>query len=121
MFRLDRLTKWRIRSISPISGNGGGAAAIALVGKRLSRAGTSHAGSRWQRRPGWLISNRRSVDWLLVIGFFASALIPYASYVSASTFLQVAQRLFRQTIQTPRGNVLLKLSIPGIRIKRGKP
>ena len=30
MFRLDRLTKWRMRSISPTSGNGGGASARQL-------------------------------------------------------------------------------------------
>ena len=65
MFRVDRLTKWRTRSISPTSGNGGGASARAAAGSSVSTgaAGTSHSGSRWQRRPGWLISNSSSVDW----------------------------------------------------------
>ncbi len=42
------------------------------VGERVGRkqvapAGTSHAGRRCVRRPGWLISNSNSVDWLLSI------------------------------------------------------
>ena len=54
MFRVDRLMKWRTRSISPSSGSGGGASATAPRGSRSlsGRSGTSHAGSRWQRRPG---------------------------------------------------------------------
>src|SRR5690349_7768907 len=61
MFRAERLVKWRTRSISPTSGSGGGAVARA-AGGRPGPVGTSHAGSRWQRRPAWLISKRSSVD-----------------------------------------------------------
>src|SRR5579884_1720467 len=62
MFFVDRLTKWRTRSISPTSGKGGGASARAAAGSG-SAAGTSDSGVRWQRRPGLLISNSRAVDW----------------------------------------------------------
>src|SRR5947209_8888958 len=67
MFFVERLTKWRTRSISPSSGNGGGASQRTLAGSRSAAggAGTSHTGRRWQRRPGCDSSNSRAVDWLL--------------------------------------------------------
>src|SRR5262245_58915530 len=71
MFRAERLVKWRTKSISPTSGKGGGASARWLAGTRAAggpSAGTSQAGSRWVRRPGWERSKRRSVDWMLFIG-----------------------------------------------------
>src|SRR5581483_10440887 len=69
MFRVDRFVKWRTRSISPTSGRGGGALARAAAGSsdETSPMGTSQAGSRCVRRPGWLSSNRSSVDWVLSI------------------------------------------------------
>ena len=68
-FRCDRLVKWRIRSLSATSGNGGGLSASWSLGiKPLAGfAGTSNAGSRWHRRPGLDRSNNRAVDWVLCI------------------------------------------------------
>src|SRR5438270_12965479 len=56
-----------MRSISPTSGKGGGAAVNALVGSKswASGAGTSQAGSRCVRRPEWLNSNSSSVDCVI--------------------------------------------------------
>src|SRR4051794_5119834 len=70
MFRPDRFVKWRTRSISPTSGSGGGAAARAAGGgsSAADGPGTSLAGSRWQRRPGWLSSKISSVARGLSIG-----------------------------------------------------
>src|SRR5262245_8652397 len=67
MFFVERLTKWRTRSISPTSGSGGGASATLSAGKSLG-VGTSHSGTRWQRRPGLLSSNSRAVDWFFSMG-----------------------------------------------------
>src|ERR1700694_5392108 len=66
MFRADRLTKCRTRSISPISGNGGGAEARADAGSKSFAAatGTSHSGSPCVRRPARLSSHKSWVDWL---------------------------------------------------------
>src|SRR5262245_54114882 len=70
MFRVDKLTKCRIRSISPTSGNGGGDDASAEAGSSdsASFAGTSQAGKRWARRPAWLSSSRSSVAWFFISG-----------------------------------------------------
>src|SRR4051794_5230683 len=70
MFRAERLVKCRMRSISPTSGSGGGSSARWSAGSRSATAavdGTSHAGSRWERRPGRDSSKIRSVDCVLFI------------------------------------------------------
>src|SRR5437764_14669677 len=66
MFRCDRFVKCRTRSISAISGNGGGLTASADLGSRCS-VGTSELGKKWQRRPGWLSSKSSSVDCVLIM------------------------------------------------------
>src|SRR5581483_9699080 len=67
MFRVDRFTKWRTRSISPTSGNGGDPSASADAGNSAftGSLGTSHAGKVCARRPGRLISKSSAVDWSL--------------------------------------------------------
>ncbi len=60
MLRADKFTKWRIKSISPISGNVDGTVDRADAGMP-DITGTSQAGVRWQRRPVWESSKRSSV------------------------------------------------------------
>src|SRR5262249_46927025 len=54
------------------SGNGGGEVDNVTFGRSslAPPTGTSHAGKKWVRRPGWLISNNNCVDCGLSIVLF---------------------------------------------------
>src|SRR5216684_1404844 len=133
IFFAERLTKWRIRSISPTSGSGGGESARAFAPSKVSTGGdgTSQAGSRCVRRPAWLRSNNNSVDCVrcifrrFSISSFALGAKPQASRSfslgngSGVSARKLVDFRLRPLFRNGKADGVLQLRIPAAEMQSG--